>query len=124
MAAVAGCPYPCGERTFDTKGRLVAPPGLAALLAVEVPVGPAADSRLAAAPDRRDGTGEPDLGRGGIADELPLKLRLAVSPCTVGRYLRKMRPPRGGRPSPRWAAFCPHPAHAVLPCDFSLRSPH
>jgi putative transposase len=34
-----------------------------------------------------------------IADELLLKLGLTVAPRTVGRYLRRLRLPRGGRPS-------------------------
>jgi transposase InsO family protein len=54
-----------------------------------------------------------------IADELLLKLGLAVSPRTVGRYLRNMRPPRGG-PSQRWATFVRNHAQAVLACDFFI----
>src|ERR1700694_3277552 len=37
---------------------------------------------------------------------------------TVGRYFRRMRPPRGGRPSQRWATFVRNHASAVLACDF------
>jgi hypothetical protein len=48
---------------------------------------------------------EPDLGEERIADELRLKLGLTVSPRTVGRYLRRLRPSRGGQPSKRWATF-------------------
>ena len=41
----------------------LAPPGLAAVLAVEIPARPAADSGRPAAADRHDGPREPDLGR-------------------------------------------------------------
>jgi putative transposase len=53
-----------------------------------------------------------------IANELLLKLGLVVSPRTVARYLRGMRPPRGGRRSQRWATFVRNHARAVLACDF------
>jgi putative transposase len=55
-----------------------------------------------------------------IANELLLKLGLAVSPRTVGRYLRHVRPARGGQRSQRWATFVPNHAHAVLACDFFI----
>ena len=55
-----------------------------------------------------------------IADELRLKLGLAVSPRTIGRYLRQFRWPGGGRPSQRWATFVRNHAHAVLACDFFI----
>ena len=60
----------------------------------------------------------PTWGEERIADELCLKLGLIVSPRTVGRYLRRLRPSRGGRPSQRWATFVRNHAHAVLACDF------
>src|SRR5713101_10064137 len=47
----------------------------------------------------------PTWGEERIANELLLKLGLGVSPRTIGRYLRRMRPPRGGRPSQRWATL-------------------
>jgi putative transposase len=53
-----------------------------------------------------------------IANELRLKLGLTVSPRTVGRYLRTVRPGRGGRQSRRWATFVRNHAHAVVACDF------
>ena len=62
----------------------------------------------------------PTWGRERIANELLQKLGLAVSPRTVGRYLRHVRPPRGGRPSQRWATFVRNHAHAVLACDFFI----
>ena len=96
----------------------LASPGLAALLAVEIPARPAADSGRPAATDHHDGPREPNLGRRAIADELLLKLGLIVSPRTVGRYLRRLRPSRGGRPAQRWATFVRNHAHAVLACDF------
>jgi transposase InsO family protein len=62
----------------------------------------------------------PIWGEERIANELCLKLGLAVSPRTVGRYLRTMRPPRGRRPSQRWATLVRNHAHAVLACDFFI----
>jgi len=62
----------------------------------------------------------PTWGEERIADELLLKLGLAVSPRTVGRYLRNMRPSRGGRPSQRCATFVRNHAHAILACDFFI----
>src|SRR5713226_2484495 len=62
----------------------------------------------------------PTWGEERIADELLLKLWLRVSPHTVGRYLRRMQPPRGRRPSQRWATFVRNHAHAVLACDFFI----
>jgi hypothetical protein len=40
----------------------------------------------------RVGPGESDLGEERITNELRLKLRLIVSPRTLGRYLRTLRP--------------------------------
>jgi putative transposase len=62
----------------------------------------------------------PTWGEERIADELLLKLGLVVSPRTVGRYLRDLRPPHGGRPSQRWATFVRNHAHAILACDFFI----
>jgi putative transposase len=62
----------------------------------------------------------PTWGEERIANARLLKLGLAVSPRTVGRYLRGMRPPHGGRPSQRWATFVRNHAHAVLACDFFI----
>jgi putative transposase len=41
-----------------------------------------------------------------------------VSPRTVGRYLRTLRPRRGGQRSQQWATFVRNHAHAVVACDF------
>ena len=65
-------------------------------------------------------TENPTWGEERIADELLLKLGLAVSPRTVGRYLRHGQPLRGGQPSQRWATFVRNHAHAVLACDFFI----
>jgi len=62
----------------------------------------------------------PTWGEERIANELLLKLGLVVSPRTIGRYLRHRRPPRGGRPSQRWATFVRNHATAVLACDFFI----
>jgi hypothetical protein len=55
-------------------------------VAVEVPAGPAADSRRPSAIDHGDGVRESDLGEERIADELLLKLGLAVSPVSTGYH--------------------------------------
>lgn len=60
----------------------------------------------------------PTWGEERIASELLLKLGLAVSPRTVGRYIRSLRQPHGGRRSQRWATFVRNHAHAVVACDF------
>ena len=60
----------------------------------------------------------PTWGEERIASELLVKLGLAVSPRTVGRYTRGLRPRHGGRRSQRWATFVRNPAHAVVACDF------
>jgi putative transposase len=60
----------------------------------------------------------PTWGEERIANELRLKLGLTVSPRTVGRYMRRQRPRRGGRQSQRWATFVRNHAHAVVACDF------
>ena len=60
----------------------------------------------------------PTWGEERIANELLMKLGLAVSPRTVGRYLRHLRPSGGGRHSQRWAGFVRNHAQALLACDF------
>jgi putative transposase len=60
----------------------------------------------------------PTWGEERIANELLLKLGLAVSPRTVGRYIRRLRPRHGGWRSQRWATFVRNHAHAVVACDF------
>jgi hypothetical protein len=59
----------------------------------------------------------PTWGEERIANELRLKLGIRVSPRTVGRYLRRLRPRGGGSRSQRWATFVRNHAHAVLACD-------
>lgn len=60
----------------------------------------------------------PTWGEERIANELRLKLGLKLSPRTVGRYLRTLRPRRGGQRTQRWATFVRNHAHAVVACDF------
>ena len=62
----------------------------------------------------------PTWGEERLADELRPKLGLTVSPRTIGRYLRHLRPPRGRRSAQRWATFVRNHAHAVLACDFFM----
>ena len=59
----------------------------------------------------------PTWGEERIANELLLKLGLAVSPRTVGRDLRGMRPPHGGRPSQRWATDRPRSPRSRRSCN-------
>jgi hypothetical protein len=59
----------------------------------------------------------PTWGEERIANELLLKLGLSESPRTVGRYLPRVRPARGDRPSQRWTTFVRNHAHAVLAWD-------
>jgi hypothetical protein len=65
----------------------------------------------------------PTWGEERIANELRVKLGLTVSPRTVGRYLRTLRPPRGRRRSQRWATFVRNHAHGVVACDFFTTGP-
>jgi len=60
----------------------------------------------------------PTWGEERIANELRLKRGIRVSPRTVGRYLRRLRPRGGGSRSQRWATVVQNHAHAVLACDF------
>ena len=60
----------------------------------------------------------PTWGEERIANELCRKLGLTVSPRTVGRYLRPLRPRRGGQRSQRWATFVRNHARAIVACDF------
>jgi putative transposase len=62
----------------------------------------------------------PTWGEERITNELLLKLGLVVSPRTVGRYLRRLRPSGGGRRAQRWAALVRNHAQALLACAFSI----
>src|ERR1700730_10083293 len=66
----------------------------------------------------RTAQANPAWGEERIANELLPKLGLAVSPRTVGRYIRRLRPRRGGRRSQRWATFVRNHARAVVARDF------
>ena len=62
----------------------------------------------------------PTWGEERIANELLLKLGIAVSPRTVGRYRELMHPPRRAHPSQVWSTFVRNHAQAVLACDFCV----
>ena len=62
----------------------------------------------------------PTWGEERIANELLLKLGIAVSPRTVGRYRELMHPPRRAHPSQLWSTFVRNHARAVLVCDFCV----
>jgi transposase InsO family protein len=96
----------------------LASPWLATVLAVEAgrPPIPADLRRLIVSMAGAD----PTWCEERIANELLLKLGLVVSPRTVGRYLRHLRPSGSGRPSQRWATFVRNHAQALLASDFFI----
>ena len=61
----------------------------------------------------------PTWGEERIANELFLKLGIAVSPRTVRRYLDSFRP-RGTTGNQRWSTFVRNHARAVVACDFFI----
>jgi transposase InsO family protein len=62
-------------------------------------------------------TENPLWGEERIANELPLKLGLRVSPRTVRKYMPK-RPPGHPRGDQRWSTFLRNHARAIVACDF------
>src|SRR5262245_38402042 len=60
----------------------------------------------------------PTWGEERIANELKLKLTLRVSPCTVGKYLRKDSPVRTPDPKQRWLTFVRNHSKVIVACDF------
>jgi transposase InsO family protein len=60
----------------------------------------------------------PTWGEERIANELKLKLRIRVSPRTVGKCLRKDGPVRTPDPKQRWLTFLRNHAKAIVACDF------
>lgn len=58
----------------------------------------------------------PSWGEEGIANELLLKLGIAVSPRTVQKYMPDL-PPRGTRDQ-RWSTFVRNHADSMIACDF------
>jgi transposase InsO family protein len=60
----------------------------------------------------------PTWGEERIANELKLKLRIRVSPRTVGKYLRKDGPVRTPDPKQRWLTFLRNHAKVMVACDF------
>ena len=67
---------------------------------------------------RQMAQGEPNVGRGRIADELLLKLGIRVSPRTVSMYLRSCKP--RGSSGQRWQTFIRNHAQAIVACDFLI----
>ena len=61
----------------------------------------------------------PTWGEERIANELYLKLGIAVSPRTVRKYLDSFRP-RGATGNQRWATFVRNHASAIVACDFFI----
>jgi putative transposase len=55
-----------------------------------------------------------------IAVELLLKLGIALSPRTVGRYMRTLRPVRPGARPQTWSTVVRNHAREVLACDFYM----
>jgi putative transposase len=66
---------------------------------------------------RRMATENSIWGEERIANELPLKVGLRVSPRTVRKYTPR-RPPRRPRGDQRWSTFLRNHAHAIVACDF------
>src|SRR5215469_14806337 len=60
----------------------------------------------------------PIWGEERIANELKLKLRIRVSPRTVGKYLRRDGPVRTPDPKQRWLTFVRNHAKVMVACDF------
>ena len=65
---------------------------------------------------RRMATENPSWGEERIANELPLKLGIQVSPRTVRKY-SPYRPPGRPRRDLRWSTFLRLQAHGIIPCD-------
>src|SRR5262249_2216399 len=59
-----------------------------------------------------------DRGQDRIAKQLQLKLGIRVSPRTVGKYLRDVRPARTPDPQQRWLTFVRNHAKGIVACDF------
>jgi hypothetical protein len=95
----------------------MAPSGMEAILASQVPTGPTTDSTADSSPDSSDGERESFVGEERIANELLVKLDIQVSPRTVNKYLpkRPMRRPRGDM---RWSTFLRLHAQGIIACDF------
>jgi putative transposase len=66
---------------------------------------------------RRIAAENPLWGEERIAHELLVKLKIRVSPRTVGKYMPK-RPPGQPRGDQRWSTFLKNHAKAILACDF------
>jgi putative transposase len=58
------------------------------------------------------------LGEERIAAELSLKLKIQVSPRTVGKYLRSGGPIRKPDPHQRWLTFVRNHSKVIVACDF------
>jgi hypothetical protein len=61
----------------------------------------------------------PTWGEERIEDEMLLKFAIRISPRTVGKYLKGIRP-RGGTGSQRWSAFLRTHAKGIVACDFMV----
>jgi transposase InsO family protein len=61
----------------------------------------------------------PTWGEERIANELSLKLGIAVSPRTIRKYLDSFGP-HGTAGNQRWATFVQNHAHAIVACDFLI----
>jgi putative transposase len=66
---------------------------------------------------RRMAAENPTWGEERIADELWLKLQIRLSPRTVGKYVKRLPRPAGGKDQ-RWSTFLRNHAHQMVACDF------
>ena len=52
-----------------------------------------------------------------MPDELWLKLQILLSPRTIGKCVKRLPRPTGGKDQ-RWSAFLRNHAHQMVACDF------
>jgi putative transposase len=71
---------------------------------------------------RRMARENPSWGEERIANDLPLKLGVQVSPRTVCKYMLKSSalPPGRSRDDQRWATFLKNHAQVIIVCDFCV----
>ncbi|HEY1212692.1 MAG TPA: integrase core domain-containing protein [Bryobacteraceae bacterium] len=59
----------------------------------------------------------PTWGEERIAEELRLKLQIRLSPRTVGKYVKRLPRPPGGKDQ-RWSTFLRNRGHQMVACNF------
>ena len=98
----------------------MAPHGVPDVLEMEIPEGrPSGVAKNLRELIRQMDRENPTWGEERIANELSLKLGIAVSPRTIRKYLDSFRP-RGTTGNQRWAIFAQNHAQAIVACDFLI----